>query len=168
MTDVVTTARLEVRPPVEADRERFVELFRDKDFMVFYPEAYTEESANARFDHMVALCREIPFGKQPVVERASARVVGYMGVDRIEVEGSTWLEWGYRLIPECRGRGYATEAGNALLSVAHRAYEGELLAVIAPDNFPSQKVIRKLGFTFWKQAPVFGDLCNLYTRTVQP
>ena len=34
----VRTARLLVRPPVEADRERFAELFRDPDFMVFYPE----------------------------------------------------------------------------------------------------------------------------------
>jgi RimJ/RimL family protein N-acetyltransferase len=35
--DVVTTARLLVRPPREADGDRFVELFCDEDFMVFYP-----------------------------------------------------------------------------------------------------------------------------------
>jgi RimJ/RimL family protein N-acetyltransferase len=163
VTETVTTARLEVRPPVEADRARFVEFFRDPEFMVFYPVSYTEAQANAKFDHLLALCREIPFGKQPVVERATGRVVGYTGVDYLEVEGRTWLEWGYRLIPECRGLGYATEAANALLALARRTYEGELLAVIAPDNLPSQKVIGKLGFTFWKQAPVFGDLCNLYT-----
>ncbi|TDP89965.1 GNAT family N-acetyltransferase [Labedaea rhizosphaerae] len=167
MTDAVTTARLEVRPPVEADRARFVEFLCDPDFMVFYPVSYTEAQANAKFDHLLALCQEIPFGKQPVVERATGRVVGYTGADYLEVEGRTWLEWGYRLIPECRGLGYATEAGNALLAVARRTYEGELLAVIAPDNVASQKVIGKLGFTFWKQAPVLGDLCNLYTLLVQ-
>ena len=166
MTDAVTTARLQVRPPVEADRERFVEFFCDPDFMVFYPHTYTEAEASARFDRMVAVCREVPFGKQPVVERASGRVVGYTGVDYLEVDGRTWLEWGYRLIPRCRGLGYATEASNALLAVARRTYEGELLAVIAPDNLPSQKVIGKLGFAFWKQAQVLGDLCNLYTLTV--
>lgn len=161
--EFVTTARLRVRFPREADRDRFVELFRDEDFMVFYPDVLTEEEANDRFDHMVAVCRTIPFGKQPVVELASGLVVGYTGVDYIDFEGRTWLEWGYRLVPERRGLGYATEASRALLAKAHQTYAGELLAIIAPENLASQNVCRKLGFTFWKQAPVDGDIRNLYT-----
>ena len=162
----VTTARLLVRPPREADRERFVELFSREDFMAFYPEVYTEEGAEKRFDHMMAVCQTVPFGKQPVVELSSGVVVGYTGVDFIEFEGATWLEWGYRLVPECRGLGYATEASQALLATAHQTYAGELLAVIGPDNLASQKVCHKLGFTFWKPAQVDGDIRNLYTRTV--
>jgi RimJ/RimL family protein N-acetyltransferase len=160
--EVVTTARLVVRPPREADRDRFVELFRDEDFMV-YSGVLTEQAATDRFDHMVAVCQAVPFGKQPVVERSSGLVVGYTGVDHIAVEGRTWLEWGYRLVPKRRGLGYATEAGQALLAKAHQTYTGELLAIIAPENLASQNVCRKLGFTFWKQAPVEGDLRNLYT-----
>jgi RimJ/RimL family protein N-acetyltransferase len=162
---VVTTARLQVRPPIEADRDRFVELFRDPHFMVFYPEVYTEDAASDRFDHMVAVCADIPFGKQAVIERSSGRVVGYTGVDYIDFEGRTRLEWGYRLVPECRGLGYATEAGAALLAKARETCTDELLAIIAPENGASQNVCRKLGFTFWKQALVYGDLCNLYTLT---
>jgi RimJ/RimL family protein N-acetyltransferase len=161
--NVVTTARLLVRLPEEADRDRFVELFRDKDFMVFYPEVFTEEEANDHFDHLVAVCQAIPFGKQPVVERSSGLVVGYTGVDYIDFEGKTWLEWGYRLVPDCRGLGYATEASQALLAKARQTYAGELLAIIAPENHASQNVCRKLRFIFWKQAPVEGDVRNLYT-----
>lgn len=161
--DVVTTGRLRVRPPREADRDRFVELFCDEDFMVFYPGVLTEEEANGKFDHMAAVCQAIPFGKQPVVELSSGLVVGYTGVDYIDFEGKTRLEWGYRLVPECRGLGYATEASQALLAKAHQTYAGELLAIIAPENLASQNVCRKLGFTFWKQAPVDGDIRNLYT-----
>lgn len=163
---VVTTARLLVRLPREADRDRFVELFCNEDFMAFYPGALTKEEAKDRFDHMVAVCQTIPFGKQPVVELSSGLVVGYTGVDYIDFEGKTWLEWGYRLVPECRGLGYATEASQALLAKAHQAYAGELLAIIAPENLASQNVCRKLGFTFWKQAPVEGDVRNLYTLPV--
>jgi RimJ/RimL family protein N-acetyltransferase len=72
--DAVTTARLLVRPPREADRDRFVEFFCNEDFMVFYPGALTEEEAWDRFDHMVAVCQAIPFGKQPVVELSSGLV----------------------------------------------------------------------------------------------
>jgi RimJ/RimL family protein N-acetyltransferase len=164
--DAVTTARLLVRPPREADRHRFVELFCSEDFMVFYPTVLTKDDANDRFDHMVAVCQAIPFGKQPVVELSSGLVVGYTGVDHIDFEGKAWLEWGYRLVPERRGVGYATEASQALLARAHQTYEGELLAIIAPDNLASQNVCRKLGFTFWKQAPVEGDTRNLYTLPV--
>ena len=64
----MTTARLLVRPPLETDRSRFIELFRDEDFMVFYPSALTEAQASDHFDHMRAVCETVPFGKQPVVE----------------------------------------------------------------------------------------------------
>jgi RimJ/RimL family protein N-acetyltransferase len=166
VTDVVTTTRLLVRPPGEADRTRFVELFHDDEFMVFYPAVLTEQEASDRFDHMVAVCQSVPFGKQPVIERSSGLVVGYTGVDYIDLEGRTWLEWGYRLVPRCRGLGYATEASKALLAKAHQMYAGELLAIIAPENRASQNVCRKLGFTSWKQAPVEGELRNLYTLPI--
>jgi RimJ/RimL family protein N-acetyltransferase len=166
--DTVTTARLLVRPPRETDRSRFIELFRDEDFMVFYPDTLTREQASDRFDHMLSVCETLPFGKQPVVELSSEAVVGYTGVDYIDFEGRTWLEWGYRLTRESRGRGYATEASRALLSRARQTYAGELLAIIAPENLASQNVCRKLGFTFWKQAPVEGDLRNLYRLPAHP
>ena len=163
---MVLTDRLEIRPPLEQDRARFVELFQDEDFMVHYPFRFTAEQASQRFDHMVEVCRTVAFGKQPVVERSSGLVVGYIGVDHIEIDGEAWLEWGYRLTPQCRGLGYATEAGLALMSVARETYRGELLAIIAPHNLPSQNVCRKLGFVYWKQGPVFGDVCNLYRLTI--
>lgn len=46
---------------------------------------------------------------------------------------------------------------------ARQTHAGELLAMIAPENLASQNVCHKLGFTFWKQAPVDGDIRNLYT-----
>src|SRR3954471_15777535 len=85
--EVVTTARLLVRRPREADRDRFVELFRNEDFMVFHPGRLTEDAATDRFDHMVAVCQTIPFGKQPVIELSSGRIVGYTGVDHIDFDG---------------------------------------------------------------------------------
>jgi RimJ/RimL family protein N-acetyltransferase len=62
--------------------------------------------------------------------------------------------------------GYATEASQALLGRAREAFSGELLAIIDPANRPSQNVCRKLGFAFLKQAPVDGDVRNLYTLAI--
>jgi hypothetical protein len=73
--DALTTARLLVRPPREADRSRFIELFCDADFMVYYPGRLTREQASDRFDHMLAVCATLSFGKQPVVELSSGSIV---------------------------------------------------------------------------------------------
>ena len=96
------------------DRTRFVELFCNDEFMYFSGEALTGEEAHRRFDHMLAMCEVVPFVKQPIVERASGLVVGYTGVDYFTFEGEERLEWGYRLAPESRGLGYATQASRAV------------------------------------------------------
>jgi RimJ/RimL family protein N-acetyltransferase len=156
------TPRLSVRPLHELDRPRFVELFSDDAFMAFSGGPLAADQAHARFDRMLARCQELSFAKQPIVERCSEAVIGYTGVDWIEFDGGRWLEWGYRLVPAARGKGYATEASLALLEVARNDYAGEVLGIIHPDNNASQNVIRKLGFAYWKQAPVQGDLRNVY------
>jgi RimJ/RimL family protein N-acetyltransferase len=161
-TNRLVTARLEVRHPTEADRPRFVELFRDDDFMVFSGETMSEAEASLRFERMRARCAELSFAKQPVVERSSGVVIGYTGVDWIELEGRRWLEWGYRLVAGARGRGYATEASAALLGVAAEEHRGPILGIVHPENGRSHNVIRKLGFEYWKRGPVEGDVRDLY------
>lgn len=160
--DGALTPRLEVRCPTELDRPRFVELFRDEAFMAFSGGPLAPAQAHARFDRMLARCSELSFAKQAIVERCSGVVVGYTGVDWIEFDGRRWLEWGYRLVPTARGKGYATEASLALLEVASHHHAGEVLGIIHPDNRASQNVIRKLGFAYWKQTRVHGEVRNLY------
>jgi RimJ/RimL family protein N-acetyltransferase len=158
----VLTPRLEVRPPVEADRDRFTQLWCDPEFMVFSDGVLDVEAANRRFDRMLERASELYFAKQPVIERASGAIIGYAGVDRVDFEGLSRLEFGYRLIPEARGRGYGTEAGSALLTTATEGFRGEILAIIDPTNLPSQRVAIKLGFVVWRQALVDGRLYDVH------
>lgn len=156
------TSRLEVRLPIEADRRRFVELFCDEQFMVFSAGALDHDAADRRFDEMLVRARELPFAKQPLIDRRTGLIIGYSGVNRFDFEAQPRLEFGYRLIPEARGRGFATEAGRALLAIAAETFSGEIFAIIDPTNIPSQNVATKLGFAFWKQAVVSGFLDDLY------
>lgn len=164
--DPILTDRLELRLPVEADRTQFVGLFGDADFMVFSGGVLDEEQANARFDRMLLRADEIGFAKQPVRARPDGTILGYAGVERFSYEGVDWLEFGWRLVPEARGKGFATEAGRALLDVAAVSFAGEILAMIDPTNAPSAKVATKLGFRFWKHAKVQGYWDDLYLITV--
>ena len=58
--------------------------------------------------------------------------------------------------------------GRVRCEVASNEYAGEVLGIIDADNRASQNVIRKLGFAYWKRAPVQGDLRNLYRLHVGP
>jgi RimJ/RimL family protein N-acetyltransferase len=156
------TSRLEVRLPVEEDRGRFVQLFCDEGFMVFSAGVLGFDAANRRFDEMLLRAEEFSFAKQPVIELATGTIIGYSGANWFEFEGRNRLEFGYRLVSEARGRGYATEASQAVLAKSLGTFRGEMLAFIDERNHASQNVARKLGFQFWKAAIVAGYLDNVY------
>ncbi len=147
----VETDRLLLRPAVEADRPRMLELFTDPAFTVYSDEANDLASANTRFDRLVALADAVPYAKQPVIEKASGLILGYTGVGTVLFDGIDRLEWGWRLDTAARGKGYATEATAALLGVADAVDDGEMLCLIDPANSPSRRVADKVGFRYWQR-----------------
>lgn len=155
------TDRLEIRTMVEPDRTRFVELFTDPGFMVFFG-VQTEASAHRHVDHLLTVNARVPFAKQPIIVRSSGAIVGYAGVDSFDLEGEEELEFGYRLVPDARGVGYATEASLALLALARATFDGTIYALIHEANKASISTIRKIGFEYWKQGLVDGAKRNLY------
>lgn len=57
-----------------------------------------------------------------------------------------WIEVGYHLTPEARGKGFATEAARTLLAYGFRTLElPEIHAIVLPSNAPSQAVMARLG-----------------------
>jgi ribosomal-protein-alanine N-acetyltransferase len=87
-----------------------------------------------------------PFGPRAIVERSSQAVVGDIGFHGPpDSEGS--VEIGYSVMPDRRGRGYATEAASAL--VAWAASQPGVRTVIATcdtDNVASIRTLERLGF----------------------
>ncbi len=164
----VETDRLVIRAAVESDRSRFVELFTDAEFTVFTGGVDDVESANARFDKMLALTLIVPYAKQPVIERDTGTIVGYTGAGTVVFEGLNRLEWGWRFVSVARGRGYATEATVALLAAAGRHDNGEMLCIIDPENHLSRRVADKGGFRWWRRAiwPGETEPYDLFVRSI--
>ncbi|MET3825734.1 RimJ/RimL family protein N-acetyltransferase [Sphingomonas sp. PvP055] len=76
-------------------------------------------------------------------EGPRTRLVGGIGL----VQDPSGHEFGYWLTPDAWGRGYATEAGRAVLDIARHALGlRHLHAGHFQDNPASGRVLRKLGF----------------------
>lgn len=73
---------------------------------------------------------------------------GYHGPPGINAkQASDAVEFGYRIFPPYRGRGYATEAATMLMDRARDwADIQHFVLSVAPQNEPSLAVVRKLGF----------------------
>lgn len=91
-----------------------------------------------------------------VVETHDGRFVGDCGLTMQDVEGTPHVEVGYHVVPELRGRGLATEAARAVRDCAAAHGVDHLVALIRPENTPSQGVARALGMELERTAHVHG------------
>ncbi len=85
------------------------------------------------------------------------RLIGGIGLDRGE---SGVVELGYWIARPYWGLGFATEAGSAMVALAHHSLRiKRLVAVHSRDNPASARVLRKLGFKAIGALP-----CRLFAR----
>jgi RimJ/RimL family protein N-acetyltransferase len=86
------------------------------------------------------------------VETHEGRFVGDCGLTMQDIEGELHLEVGYHVAADLRGDGFATEAAGAVREAAAQAGEPHLVAIIRPDNLPSQRVAQKIGLRLERRA----------------
>ncbi len=91
-----------------------------------------------------------------VVETHDGRFVGDCGLTMQDVEGTPHVEIGYHVAPEQRRLGYAVEAARAVRDCAAAHGVEHLIALVRPDNTPSQGVATGLGMAVERTAYVHG------------
>jgi RimJ/RimL family protein N-acetyltransferase len=157
------TARLLVRPIEPGDEDALHEVWSHPDVLAAldhvgpWPRAASRDRIEAKMAHQ----ERHGFAVWAVLERDGGRVVGETGLQLLE--GGPEVEVGWRMAPDRRGRGYATEAGSASLEVGF----GELgltriVAVTHPDNAGSRRVMEKLGMTLVGPGFHYGGETVLY------
>jgi len=82
----------------------------------------------------------------PIFELISNELIGCCGLRPYNENG---YEIGFHLRPKFWGQGYATESANAVIQYAFKVLKAErLFAGHNPNNTASQKLLRKLQFTY--------------------
>ena len=148
MSTVALTPRLRLRRLQHDDDGFVVRLLNTPGFLAHIGDRGVRTAADARRwldDGPLASYDIHGFGLFMVELRHGSTPVGICGP--LRRDGLPAADLGYALLPEHCGRGYAVEAGAAVLELAGTAWRMDtLLAIVATGNPASVSVLQRLGF----------------------
>lgn len=81
------------------------------------------------------------------VERESGRAVALAGLQWEQIDGRRELDLGCVVADHEQGRGYGTEASDAIVRAAFATGFARVTAMTGPDNAVALHLLEKLGFT---------------------
>ena len=140
----ITTARLILRPPEQADLDGWAAMMADEEAARFIGGAQARAASWRGLASMAGSWALLGYGMFSVVERQTGRWVGRIGPWQPEGWPGTEVGWG--LTREHWGKGYAVEAAEVSIDWAFDELGwSEVIHCIDPQNTPSQNVARRLG-----------------------
>ena len=151
----IESERLRIRPfEPEDDAEPLFELWGNAEAMRFVrPASANVDEVRERLEGMLESNRSAEWSRNgwgiwALEEHESGRLVGLVGLFPLARKGPE-IELAYHVVPSRWGRGYATEAGEAVLDAAWRETDlDHVVAVAFEENRASTRVMEKLGMTY--------------------
>ena len=148
MTTVLETPRLALARLSPDDAAFILELLNDPSFLRYIGDRGVRSLDDARRyieTGPMASYERHGFGLYRVGLRTTGEPIGICGL--LKRDTLPDADVGFALLPAFRSRGYAYEAASAVLAAA-RAVHGlaRVLAITAPDNTISMRLLEKLGF----------------------
>jgi RimJ/RimL family protein N-acetyltransferase len=147
--DILATPRLRLRTAHLDDADFYLALVNDPGFLEHIGDRgirTREDAVQALLDGPIAM-QEMRGHSLYVVElKESGEPIGMCGLIRRETLDGVDIGYAY-LEPYC-GRGYAYEAGMAVLALAPALGLQRVLAITSPNNVASNGLLRKMGMRF--------------------
>jgi RimJ/RimL family protein N-acetyltransferase len=149
---VLETERLVLRELTDQDGEFILGLLNEPSFLRYVGDKGIRTMGDAQ-GYIASVPRanyaRHGYGLYLVQLRASGEPMGICGLVNRD-----WLDApdiGFSLLPAYWARGYAYEAARAVLHQAHSEFGlHRILAITNPENQDSIRLLRKLGFNYWK------------------
>jgi RimJ/RimL family protein N-acetyltransferase len=87
------------------------------------------------------------YGRMAVIEKASGRLVGFSGLKYVAELRD--VDIGYRFLPDCWCKGYATESARPLMEQGWKQLGlKRIVGTVHPGNPASGRVLEKLGLSY--------------------
>jgi RimJ/RimL family protein N-acetyltransferase len=142
----ILTERLLLRRWRLTDREPFAAMNADPEVMQHCPGLMTREQSDGFVDRIDRQWAEGGYGPWAVEVPGVLDFAGYVGL--LSHASTRFDEIGWRLARPCWGRGYASEAGRAVLADAfERMGRDEIVSFTVPANVRSTAVMERIGMT---------------------
>ncbi|HTV02383.1 MAG TPA: GNAT family N-acetyltransferase [Luteitalea sp.] len=139
------TARLILTPLDATHVAPLAAMLADPVVMTYFPRTMTLPESEAWWRRTVERYERHGTGLLAVLHADTGVFLGDCGVQVRTFGGRTHLELGYHFTREAWGCGYATEAARACLETTFDdAGAAGVIALIRPENQPSQRVARRL------------------------
>lgn len=111
----------------------------------------------------LAMYTQYGVGLLKVIEVHSQQSIGVCGL--MQRNAYDLPDLGYALLPDFRGKGYATEACQSVVQWCHEQQYQYLFAKVLPTNTVSIRVLEKLGFSYQYPEHDAGELLHIYQKT---
>ena len=104
--------------------------------------------------------RENGYGRYAIRDADTNEFLGICGF----LKESYGLDFGYRFLPSCWGKGIATEAASTVLEkgISDNLRE-QVVGIVLPENKASIKVLCKVGFKWKENLELYGFKVEKYT-----
>ena len=147
--DAFQTARLIAERPRDEHLGELCRMHRDPRVMAtlggLRDDDETRQAHRRNLDHW----EQHGFGLWVFRDRFDGGFAGRGGLRRVLVAGTLEVELAYAFMPEFWGRGLATEAAKAILTLAlERSGLREIVGFTLPTNLASRRVLEKSGFRY--------------------
>ena len=151
-----STDRLRLRGLREGDLQRILDIYTHPRVRALIGD-HTLAELREELDFWIAHQAAHGWSLWALEELATGRLVGDCGLQPLELRGPE-VELSYDLSPHVWGRGYATEAARATLSLAFGSFGIErVVAVVKSDHAASRAVLERLGCTATGERTAYGE-----------
>jgi [ribosomal protein S5]-alanine N-acetyltransferase len=142
-----------LRELVPGDVDALHDVLGDPHTMRFYPHPFTRDETSRWIERNRERYQRDGFGLWGLILRDSGELIGNCGLTIQRVDGVDEVEVGYHVNRRYWRRGLATEAALACRDHAFGPLGLErLIAIILPENEPSQGIARNLGLAVEKES----------------
>jgi RimJ/RimL family protein N-acetyltransferase len=146
MHHILETSRLILREMSLDDLDFVAAMLADPEVMRYYPKCYSRAEAGIWIERQMKRYARHGHGLWLVLDKATGQPVGQAGLLIQQVRGVEEKEVAYLTARPSWRRGFATEAARACRDYAFEVLGRQrVIALIRPENIPSQAVARKLG-----------------------
>ena len=152
---ILETKRLLLRRQVIEDLDDLWALYCDPEITKYIPDApRSRQEANEELEwHMNGHPRHPELGLWATIHKETGKFIGRCGLLPWEIDGQHEVEVAYTLSRAYQGQGLGTEAAQAILQYGFEKLNlSRLICLVEPENIASQRVAKKIGMAFEKEA----------------